>query len=86
MTPAKVFSCEFCEVFKNIYFIEYLGTTASELGRYYVHIFLFEVRLEEEEHKNYLRITPECFDKLFVLAKNVITKSTAIVRDVIHQK
>ena len=45
-------------------------------------IFLFEVCLEEEEeYKNYLRITPECFDELFVLAKD-ITTLTAIVRDV----
>ena len=33
VTPAKVFSCEFCEVFK-IYFLEYLQTTAPELVRY----------------------------------------------------
>ena len=74
MTPAKEFSCEFCEVFKNIIFIEYLETAASEFGRYYVYIFLFEVRLEEEEDKNYLRMTFECFDELFVLAKDYITK------------
>ena len=46
-------------------------------------IFLFEVCLEEEEeYKNYLRITPKCFDELFVLAKDDITTLTAIVRDV----
>ena len=48
---------------------------ASELVRYYVHIFLFEVHLEEEEeYKNYLRITPVRFDKLFVLVKDNIAK------------
>ena len=46
-------------------------------------IFLFEVCLEEgEEYENYLRITPKCFDELFVLAKDDITTLTAIVRDV----
>ena len=75
MTPAKAFSCEFCEVFKNTYFVEYLQMAGSELVRYYVHIFLFEVHLEEEEeYKNYLRITPVCFDKLFVLVKDNIAK------------
>ena len=28
---AQVFSCEFCEIFNNIFFTEYLWTTASEL-------------------------------------------------------
>ena len=30
VTPAKLFSCEFCEVFKKIYFVEYPRTAASE--------------------------------------------------------
>ena len=29
-TLAQVFSCEICEIFKNIYFTEYPRTTASE--------------------------------------------------------
>ena len=75
MTPAKAFSCEFCEVSKNIYFAEYLRMAAFELVRCYVYIFHFEVWVEEEEDdKNYLSITPEFFDKLFVLAKEDITK------------
>ena len=32
VTPAKIFFCEFCEAFKNIYFLEYLQKAASELG------------------------------------------------------
>ena len=28
MTPAEVFFCEFCEVFKNTYFVEHLRTAA----------------------------------------------------------
>ena len=78
MTPAKIFSCEFCKAFQNTCIIEYLPPTgASESVRYWVHTFLVEVRLEEEEEeecKNYLKITPECFDKLFILMKDDITK------------
>ena len=29
-TLAQVFSCEFCEIFKNTFFTEHLWTTASE--------------------------------------------------------
>ena len=36
---------------------------------------LSELHLEEEEdYKNYLRITPECLEELFELVKDVITK------------
>ena len=39
------------------------------------YIYLSEVCLEEkEEHKNYLRIPPECFNELYVLVKDDITK------------
>ena len=31
-TLTQVFSCEFCEIFKNTFFIEHLRATASELG------------------------------------------------------
>ena len=40
-----------------------------------MYIFLSEDRLEEEEeYQNYLRITPECFDKLFALVNGDVTK------------
>ena len=29
-----MFFCEFCEVFKNTYIVEYLQPAASESGRY----------------------------------------------------
>ena len=45
MTPAKMFSHEFCQVLENTY----LRTAASESVRYEVHIFLYECRLEEEK-------------------------------------
>ena len=32
-TLAQVFSCEFCEISKNIFFIEHLRATASELSQ-----------------------------------------------------
>ena len=62
--PAKVFSCEFCEVFKNICFVECLQTAASELVRYIlVEYFPFsEVRLEEEEeYKDHLKAVSATF-------------------------
>ena len=79
MTLAKVFSSEFYEVFDTTYFVEYLQTAASELVSYQAHILLSEVRLEEEDYirvyKNYLRMTPEFFDKLFVLLNVLCTFS-----------
>ena len=70
-----MFSCEFCEVFKNTYFAEQLRTAASASVMYNAYILLCEVRWEEEEeYKNYLRITPKCFDKLFGLVKDNIKK------------
>ena len=32
-----MFSCEFCQVFKNTYFVEYLQTAASDLVGYYIY-------------------------------------------------
>ena len=47
-----------------------------------MYILLPGVHLEEkEEYENYLRITPECFDKLFVLVKDNITKQITNMRD-----
>ena len=74
-----MFSSEFYEVFDTTYFVEYLQTAASELVSYQAHILLSEVRLEEEEYirvyKNYLRMTPEFFNKLFVLLNVLCTFS-----------
>ena len=47
-----------------------------------MYILLSEVRLEEkEEYKIYLSITYECFDDLFVLKKDNVTKQTTNMRD-----
>ena len=46
-----------------------------------MYVFLSEISLEEEEECNYLRINLECFDNLFVLAKDNITKQTANMKD-----
>ena len=51
-----------------------------------MYIILSDVCLEEEEEfQNYLRITPECFDKLFVLVRDITKKSTNM-RDAITPK
>ena len=48
---------------------------------------LSEVCLEEEEeYQNYLRPTPECFDKLFVVLIRDITKNLTNMRDAITPK
>ena len=70
---SKSVSCKLCYVFKYTYFVEYLLTVASEEFRYQVYILLSEVHLEEEEeYKNILRVTPECFVEIFVFAKDKI--------------
>ena len=48
-----------------------------------MYVFLSEICLEEEEeeYKNYFRINLECFDNLFVLAKDIITKQTTNMKD-----
>ena len=77
-----MFFCEFFKDFKNTYFVKLLRTAASELVRCYVYILLFEIHLEgEEEYKKYWRITPECFDKLFGVLKDDITKQIITMRN-----
>ena len=43
---------------------------------------LSEVHLEEEEeYKNYLRITSECFDELFIIGRDNNIKEITNIRD-----
>ena len=35
MTSTQVYFCEFCNIFKNIFLIEYLETNASGMSRIY---------------------------------------------------
>ena len=44
-TVAQVFSCEFCEIFKNTFFTEYLWTTASIIIWIFTEICLVILRL-----------------------------------------
>ena len=47
-----------------------------------MYILLSEVHLEEEEeYKNYLRITSECFDELFVIGRDNNIKEITNIRD-----
>ena len=40
-TPARVFSCVYCKIFKSIYYEEYLGTTSKILRWFFFkHIFV----------------------------------------------
>ena len=36
VTLVQVFSCEFCEIFRNTFFVEHLRATASRMGSEYV--------------------------------------------------
>ena len=57
----------------------------SQLGAY--DTLLSELQIEEEsEYKNYLRMSPECFDELFDLVKIDITKQNTNRRDTIPPK
>ena len=47
-----------------------------------MYILLSEVHLEEEEeYKNYLRITSECFDELFIIGRDNNIKEITNIRD-----
>ena len=51
-----------------------------------MQIFLSEVRLEQEkEYANYLRMTPECFDKLFVFRRAALQNKLLISEMQAHQ-
>ena len=41
-TPAQVFSCDFCKIIKNIFFIEHLQATASE-NIFHNSFFVFQI-------------------------------------------
>ena len=57
----------------------------NQLGVY--DALLSELRLEEEEeYKNYLRMTPGCFNELLELVKEDITKKPTNMRDAISPK
>ena len=45
-TPTQVFSCEYCEIFKNTYFEEYLHAAVTEIQillHFPVGIYMFEI-------------------------------------------
>ena len=61
-----MFSCEFCEIFKNTYFIEHLKT-----GAFYIHSGVFTINLKDlitfcDSHNNHARIISQRLPKLFV--------------------
>ena len=78
VTLAKVFSCEFYEVFNNTYFVEYLQTAAFELVLYYIrHIFPFLKSIWKRKKctQKLFEDDPEFFDELFVLLDVICTFS-----------
>ena len=56
---------------------------ASESNRYEVYIFLSKVHLEEkEEHKNYSRIAPTCFERNYTYERRKHTKTKAFCKNI----
>ena len=63
-TPTQVFSCEFCKIFQNIFFVEHLHVNSSVVGRnfslasqkvqllgpFLFDVFLFDLFLEHDSH------------------------------------
>ena len=47
----------------------------------YVYVFLSQVSLQEDEYENYLRIAPECLDKLFLFSKDNIMQYIKNMQD-----
>ena len=45
-TVAQMFSCEFCEIFKNTFFTEHLWTTLSRLEFSLYILFLLHITLQ----------------------------------------
>ena len=54
-TLAQVFSCKFCNIFKNTFFTEQLRTTASEDIEKFLH-FIFYIC-------TFLQVFMKCFDR-----------------------
>ena len=46
-SPAQVFSCEFCEISKNIFFTEHLWTTASEKCQNCRQFISFQIEINQ---------------------------------------
>ena len=54
-TPAKALSCEFCEIFKNIYFVEHLQTALSMLNLFHVtDLFLYTLKHQKTSVVRYI--------------------------------
>ena len=69
-TRAQVFSCEFCEIFKNTIFTEHLRTTASVHDSHQLSVILSISREGENKHIQNQRLCLKYFTK--TLHKNVV--------------
>ena len=47
--PTLVFFCEICETFKNTYFEEYLGTTASAVSLSWLYVHYLRQRFTNQK-------------------------------------
>ena len=60
-TPAQVFSCEFCKIFKNSFFTKHLWMTAS------VHFNLISIRIRVTEFHCSFKILNKFYQILFFI-------------------
>ena len=56
-SPTQVFSCEICEIFKNIYFEEHLQTNASATWKEYWGVIGLKTESYEGIKKPFLKIS-----------------------------
>ena len=59
-----MFSCEFCEVFKNTYFAEYLLTVASESVTYWMYTFFSEIHYRKRKSIKWFEDNPWMFQRV----------------------
>ena len=52
-TLAQMFSCEFCEIFKNTFFTEHLWTTSSRFRIFLLHPFHLHITLQFTSRSSY---------------------------------
>ena len=57
----QVFSCEFCEIFKKIYFVEYLQTAACELHTFFTSDTFFHLSLNSTVAYVFNELSLQCY-------------------------
>ena len=88
-TPTQVFSCEYCEIFRNAFFTEHLQETASESWIWKHFLVVTDVFFVRRIPKQLLwRLTQTCFRDCYQLDVDVLnvlsSKLYAVPLDLFH--